>query len=178
MGRHRLRRRGPTPWLDGRRGDRAVTLDAVIVGSGPGGSAAAEVLTAAGWTVAIVEKGRNHLLDPDDLTRTSSDYSNDEIKFHSRHFLGPDPLVEPRTFRTGEEDGDRVHVGEVNSVPSTVGGGGTHADGKVPRFREEDFGLLSTYGPQSGASVADWPLTYADLEPFYADVERRIGVTG
>ena len=32
-------------------------LDAVIVGSGPGGSTAADVLTAAGWTVVIVEKG-------------------------------------------------------------------------------------------------------------------------
>ena len=155
-----------------------MTLDAVIIGSGPGGSAAAEVLTGAGWTVAIVEKGRNHLLDPDDLTRPSADYSNDEIKFHSRHFLGPDPLVEPRTFRTGEEDGDRVHVGEVNSVPSTVGGGGTHADGKVPRFMPGDFRLLSDLGPQPGAAVADWPVTYDDLEPFYAAVERSIGVAG
>ena len=155
-----------------------MTLDAVIIGSGPGGSAAADVLTAAGWTVAIVEKGRNHLLDPEDLTRPSSDYSNDEIKFHSRHFLGPDPLVEPRTFRTGEEDGDRVHVGEVNSVPSTVGGGGTHADGKVPRFLPADFRLLSDLGPQPDADVADWPVTYDELEPFYAEVERAIGVAG
>jgi len=155
-----------------------VTLDAVIIGSGPGGSAAALELAEAGWTVAIVEKGRNHLLDPDDLTRPSADYSNDEIKFHSRHFLGPDPLVEPRTFRTGEEDGDRVHVGEVNSVPSTVGGGGTHADGKVPRFLPADFRLLSDLGPQPGADVADWPITYDELEPFYAEVERAIGVAG
>ncbi len=152
--------------------------DAVVIGSGPGGSAAADVLTAAGWTVAIVEKGRNHLLDPDDLTRPASDYSNDEIKFLSRFFLGPDPLVEPRTFRTGHEDGDRVHVGEVNSVPSTVGGGGTHADGKVPRFMPGDFRLLSDLGPQPDADVADWPLTYDELEPFYAEVERAIGVAG
>src|SRR5271155_4265992 len=106
-----------------------MTADAIIIGSGPGGSVAAEVLTRAGWSVVIMEKGRNHLLDPDDLTRPAADYSNDEIKFHSRHFLGPDPLVEPRTFRTGEDDGDRVHTGEVNSIPTTVGGGGTHADG-------------------------------------------------
>ena len=39
-----------------------MTVDAVIVGSGPGGATAADVLTAAGWTVTIVEKGRNHLL--------------------------------------------------------------------------------------------------------------------
>ena len=66
----------------------------------------------------------------------------------------------------------------MNSIPTTVGGGGTHADGKVPRFREEDFGLFSTYGPQEGAEVADWPLDYDELEPYYAEVERAIGVSG
>ena len=155
-----------------------MTVDAVIVGSGPGGATVADVLTAAGWTVTIVEKGRNHLLDPDDLAQPSFDYSNDEIKFLNRHFLGPDPLVEPRTFRTSASDGDRTYVGEVNNVPSTVGGGGTHADGKVPRFRPDDFRLLSVFGPQPDADVADWPLDYDELEPYYAEVERAIGVAG
>src|SRR6202042_1450062 len=146
----------------------AMTVDAIIIGSGPGGSAAADVLTRAGWSVVIMEKGRNHLLDPDDLTRPAADYSNDEIKFMARHFLGPDPLVEPRTFRRTAAEGEQRHVGEVNSFPSPGGGGGTHADGKVPRFREEDFALLSTYGPIEGGEVDDWPLSYDDLEPFYA----------
>ncbi len=108
----------------------------------------------------------------------SGDYSNDEIKFIDRYFLGPDPFLEPRTFRLSEDEGDHSFVGEVNSIPSTVGGGGIHADGKVPRFLEEDFTMLSTYGPQEDAAVADWPLDYAELEPYYADVERRIGVSG
>ncbi len=124
-----------------------MTADAVIVGSGPGGAAVADVLTRAGWSVVVVEKGRNHLVDLADPRRRLEDFSNDEIKFVHRHFLGPDPLVEPRTFRTGPEEGERSHVGAVNPIPSTVGGGGTHADGKVPRFREEDFALLSAYGP-------------------------------
>ena len=151
---------------------------AIIIGSGPGGATAAEVLTRAGWSVVIMEKGRNHLLDPDDLTRPAGDYSNDEIKFVSRYFLGPDPLVEPRAFRRSADEGEHTHVGEVNSIPTTVGGGGTHADGKVPRFREEDFGLLSAYGPQEDAAVDDWPLDYDELEPYYAEVERAIGVSG
>ncbi|HUC35826.1 MAG TPA: GMC family oxidoreductase [Acidimicrobiales bacterium] len=161
--------------------------DAVVIGSGPGGATAAEVLTSARWSVVIVEKGRDHLFaqrgtereegDGESL-QLASDYSNDEIKFACRHFLGPDPLIEPRTFRTGAEDGERLHVGEVNSIPSTVGGGGVHADGKVPRFREEDFALLSTYGPLGGAAVEDWPLSYEDLEPFYAEAERAVGVAG
>ena len=155
-----------------------MTVDAVIVGSGPGGATAADVLTAAGWTVTIVEKGRNHLLDPDNLSQPAFDYSNDEIKFHERYFLGPDPLVEPRTFRKEEADGDRTHVGEFNSVPTTVGGGGVHADGKVPRFRPDDFRLLSQFGPQPDADVADWPVDYDELEPYYAEVERAIGVAG
>jgi choline dehydrogenase-like flavoprotein len=155
-----------------------VTVDAIIIGSGPGGSTVAEVLTRAGWSVVIMEKGRNHLLDPDDLTKPATDYSNDEIKFTARHFLGPDPLVEPRAFRRSAAEGEHTHVGEVNSIPSTVGGGGTHADGKVPRFREEDFALRSTYGPQPDAHVDDWPLTYDELEPYYVEVEKAIGVAG
>ena len=153
-------------------------FDAVIVGSGPGGSAAADVLTAAGWSVLILEKGRNHLVDLSDPARLMSDYSNDELKFMFRYFLGPDPFLEPRTFRRLDEGADHSHVGEVNSIPTTVGGGGVHADGKVPRFREEDFRLLSERGPVGDAELADWPLTYDDLEASYGEAERSIGVAG
>ncbi|HLH28735.1 MAG TPA: GMC family oxidoreductase, partial [Acidimicrobiales bacterium] len=153
-------------------------FDVIVIGSGPGGSTAADVLTAMGRSVVIFERGRNHLIDPEDPEHLLGDYSNDEIKFWSRHFLGPDPWLEPRTFRLTDEDGDRLHVGEVNNLPATVGGGGVHADGKVPRFREDDFRVLSELGPVEGASVVDWPLTYDELEPFYAEAERLIGVAG
>ena len=73
------------------------------------------MLTAAGWSVVIFEKGRNHLIDLDDPSRLATDYSNDEIKFMVRHFLGPDPLIEPRTFRTHEGEGDRSFTGDVSS---------------------------------------------------------------
>jgi choline dehydrogenase-like flavoprotein len=153
-------------------------FDAVVVGSGPGGCAAAFALARAGWSVLVVEKGSNHLVDPSDPTRLLGRFSNDEVKFGCRSFLGPDPLVEPRTFRADESEGPHGYVGEVNSVPSTVGGGGVHADGKVPRFLEEDFFLHSSRGPVEDAAVADWPLSYADLEPFYAQAEQLIGVAG
>lgn len=152
--------------------------DAVVVGSGPGGSTVAEVLTAAGWSVIILEKGRNHLISLEPPYEPAGDFSNDEIKFHRRHVLGPDPFLEPRTYRRNKDDGERLLVGEVNNLPSTVGGGGYHADAKLPRFREEDFHLRSERGPVDGATVEDWPLEYADLEPHYAAVERLIGVAG
>ena len=153
-------------------------FDAIVVGSGPGGSAAALALTQAGRSVLIVEKGRNHLIDLEDPERLLHRYSNDEIKFSMRHFLGPDPLVEPRTFRVAASEGDHSYIGEVNSLPTTVGGGGVHADGKTPRFLEEDFRLLSARGPIDEAEVTDWPLAYPDLEPFYREAEQLIGVAG
>jgi gluconate 2-dehydrogenase alpha chain len=152
--------------------------DAVIVGSGPGASTVADVLTAAGWSVVMLEKGRNHLVAIEPPYEPSGDLSNDDIKFHRRHFLGPDPFLEPRTYRRSEADGDRLFAGEVNNLPSTVGGGGFHADAKLPRFREEDFHLFSDRGGITGADVADWPVQYEDLEPHYARAEQLIGVAG
>lgn len=152
--------------------------DAVIIGSGPGGATAADVLTAAGWSVIVLEKGRNHLVDLDAPYEPLQHFANDEIALVRRHLLGPDPRLEPRTYRRGAQDGDRLLTGEVNNLPSTVGGGGFHADAKLPRFREEDFALQRTRGPIEGADVRDWPLAYAELEPHYAAVERLIGVAG
>ena len=150
----------------------------VIVGSGPGGASFADVVTAAGWDCIILEKGRNHLIDLEAPFELKSEFSNDELKFVYRHFLGPDPWLEPRTYRRDEADGDRLVTGEVNNLPSTVGGGGVHADGKLPRFREIDFRLKSELGPIDGATIEDWPIGYDDLEPYYAAAERAIGVAG
>jgi choline dehydrogenase-like flavoprotein len=153
-------------------------VDAVIVGTGPAGATVAEVLTAAGKSVLMLEKGRNHLLELDAPFGPLGHVSNDELKFNSRHFLGPDPMLEPRTYRNSDADGDRIFTGDVNNLPSTVGGGGFHADGKLPRFREIDFRAASELGPIEGAELVDWPLDYDELEPYYAEAERIVGVAG
>jgi gluconate 2-dehydrogenase alpha chain len=153
-------------------------FDVVVVGSGPAGSTVADVLSAAGKSVLVLEKGANHLLELGPPYASLGHLSNDEIKFLRRHFLGPDPITEPRTFRRSVGDGERLFVGEVNNLPSTVGGGGFHADAKLPRFRAVDFHTRSEYGPIDGADVVDWPVQYDELEPFYDEAEYLLGVAG
>ena len=153
-----------------------MTAHAVVIGSGAGGSVAAWVLAEAGWDVTILEKGRNRfrgLGDPSGLGPPR--FGGDEV--------GGDRFTpgNPRTGRTQAEAAAgvaRSHVGALNNLPQTVGGGTVHWDAKVPRFWDIDFRMRSEFGPVPGAEVADWPFAYDDLVPYYDRVEDVLGVAG
>ncbi len=133
------------------------------------------VLAEGGHDVTIFEKGRSYFSD---LTskRPGTVWSNDELK-GDRYFGQPDPLAEPRVFRSSASD-PNPYVGAVQPLPQTVGGGATHWDAKTPRYWDIDFQKLSLLGPIEGAAIEDWPFTYAELAPFYAEVESLMGVQG
>ena len=46
------------------------------------------------------------------------------------------------------------------------------------RFHEVDFNERSRLGAIAGTGFADWPINYAELEPYYTKVEWEIGVSG
>ncbi|HZR83802.1 MAG TPA: GMC family oxidoreductase [Candidatus Binatia bacterium] len=155
-------------------------FDAIVIGSGAGGGIATRVLATNGLKVCVLEAGNNYFpgLDDPGPGNPSTLYSNDELKLTARSFIQQQTRIDPRTFRASASDGDRTFVGDVNDLPKTVGGGWVHADMKTPRFQEFDFRLGSLLGDVPGASFADWPLDYAELEPFYAAAERIVGVQG
>jgi gluconate 2-dehydrogenase alpha chain len=159
-------------------------FDAIVIGSGAGGAAVARTLAlVGGMRVLVLEHGPNYfpgLDDPaPDMPRPL--FSNDELKHAIRHFIEQDALVEPRTFRETESQTARF-AADVNVLPKTVGGAAVHADMKYPRFNSVDFRLASELERKGvrydGASFADWPLTYEELEPFYEEAERICGVQG
>src|SRR5205823_5356524 len=128
--------------------------------------------------VLVLEAGMNRYDHLDDPTRQPvARHSCDEIK-NRRGFILPDPRVEPRTFRRRIDQGDRTFIGDVNGLPKTVGGGGVHADLKMPRFEPPDFHLGTDLGDVPDASFADWPVDYDMLEPFYGYVDKHMGVQG
>jgi choline dehydrogenase-like flavoprotein len=59
-----------------------------------------------------------------------------------------------------------------------VGGGSVHFTANYWRFHESDFRERSLYGAVSGADLADWPISYADLEPYYTKAEYDLGISG
>jgi choline dehydrogenase-like flavoprotein len=107
-------------------------FDAVIIGSGAGGSAAAYVLTSAGQNVLIIEAGDNNFPGLDDPTpgMPVPRYGNDELKAGIRRFDRQDPVVEPRTFRAAVAATEQPNE-DVNLLNRTVGGTTVHADMKL-----------------------------------------------
>jgi choline dehydrogenase-like flavoprotein len=137
-----------------RRFDDSDEVDLVIVGAGAGGSTLLQRLARAGWRVVVLEAGP--FWDPD------TDWVSDEAGSHHLYW------TEPRVI-SGK---DPVPLGSNNSGRG-VGGSMVHFAGYVPRFHPSDFRTQTL----DGVGI-DWPLAYADLRPYYQDLEGELPVAG
>ena len=134
-------------------------VDVVIIGAGASGGAAAKVLAERGMRVVALERGP---------WRTRESFGGDELANVNRYNLWPDPLLNPRTYRATADEQPRVEM--FCPVPQMVGGGTVHWQGWLPRFTENDFKLRTIAGDVPGTTLVDWPISYADLEPYYTKV--------
>ncbi|WP_444996849.1 GMC family oxidoreductase [Aliikangiella sp. IMCC44359] len=143
--------------------------DICVIGSGAGGGPVAYELARAGYRVVVVEKGGWY---------NEQDFKKDEMLsrrniFRSKLKDERHILVEPN-----DEGGwDSNNTAEFWGG-NIVGGATNFMSGYFHRLKPEDFRLLSEFGPIEGANIADWPITYAELEPYYTKVEQVIGVSG
>ena len=139
--------------------------DAVIVGSGAGGGPLALALSRAGLDVLVLEKGPRH---------RPEDYPADELANQRHRFFLPYLEDEPHTVVTPKTT--RPVRTELGWIATCVGGGTVHMGAYLYRFHPEDFRMRSRFG--SVEELADWPIGYDDLEPYYTLAEHEVGVAG
>jgi choline dehydrogenase-like flavoprotein len=152
-----------------------IRYDVIIVGAGAGGGVAAGVLAEAGKKVLLLERGRllSYEQDPHDHLR------NPRFSRYG-HNAGPDIEGNPRVTvdAGGQTQITQPHEAGYQNNAATVGGGTRVFGAQAWRFLPQDFRMASLYGIPSGSSLADWPIRYEDLEPFYERAEWEIGVAG
>jgi len=147
--------------------------DVVIIGSGASGGAVAYTLCKAGYKVAVLEKGR--LLKREE-------FSKDELAYCRRDLVTPNLFDEYHTIEEKVE-GKWVATPTYESGWSfwngnIVGGSSNFMSGMLHRLHPDDFRLKSKYGEIKGANVVDWPISYAELEPYYTLAEELVGISG
>lgn len=151
--------------------------DAIVVGSGAGGGMAAYILSTSGLKVLMLEAGRDY----DPLTETPMFNLPDEAPMR-----GANTPDKPFGYYDATVDGGWDVPGEPYSLGSSdpdqrfewwrarMLGGRTNHWGRVSlRMGEYDFKPYSRDG-----FGFDWPISYADLAPYYDKTEMLIGVYG
>jgi choline dehydrogenase-like flavoprotein len=123
----------------------------VVIGSGAGGGTVANELAQKGIDVVCLEAGRR---------LSFADIENDPGAMDAK--MGwPHRRDGPFTW-----------------LCKTVGGTTMRWSGVALRLQEHEFRARTTYGAMEGASLIDWPLTLAELEPYYVHAEAKMGVSG
>ena len=142
-------------------------VDFVVIGSGAAGGVLAKELSTNGFRVVVLEQGP---------FLTESDFTHDETKIFQQNLLTIDFKKQPHTFRKTPNDKSKLQPALLYG--RCVGGTSVHFTANYWRFHEIDFIERSKVGAVPGAALADWPITYADLEPYYTKVEWEVGVSG
>ena len=148
---------------DGRDRTPSERVDACVVGSGPAGALVARELAAAGHEVVVLEAGP--WFDREDRLKRME-------RAIRPAFDGGDVWGMGGERDAYSSTGDR-HYPLNRARVKGVGGSTLHWQGMVMRLHEDDFRRATV----DGVGV-DWPLSYDDLRPFYADAEAALGVAG
>src|SRR2546429_6542012 len=134
----------------------------VIVGSGAGGGTLGGELAQKGVKVVMLEAGPRIELQ---------DFINNEWESFTQ-LAWTDMRTTSGNWRVAKDFANLPAW-----IVKSVGGSTVHWAGASLRFDEHEFRVRSVYGNVPGANVLDWPITLAEMEPWYAKAEDKMGVT-
>ena len=150
--------------------------DVVVIGLGASGGTAVLPLALAGLEIVGLEAGGSY---------TVKDYPADEIRNDIRNWLGRAKVnAEVPTQRTTPSSPTTPAIG-FSRMMNGVGGTSIHWAAQswrlMPWNFEERSETIRRYGASkipAGSTLADWPISYDELEPYYERVEYLHGVSG
>ena len=134
----------------------------VVIGTGAGGGTLANELAQKGIKVVALEAGGRHLPE---------DYINDEWESFAQ-LAWLDMRTTSGSWRVA-----RDFANLPAWIVKAVGGSTVHWAGASLRFQPHEWKARSTYGEIAGANLLDWPIDAAEMEPWYAKAEDKMGVT-
>ena len=139
------------------------TVDILIVGAGATGAAAAWSLSDTGLSILCLEQGDR--VESTDYPSTKRNW--EVLRLHEYH-VRPDVRKLPADYPINDKDSP-IAISNFNAV----GGGTILYSGHFPRFHPSDFKVKTLDGVAD-----DWPLRYEQLEPFFSENDRMMGVSG
>ena len=138
-------------------------VDVLIVGAGASGAAVAYSLVDTRMRIVCLEQG--DWANPANYPSTGKDW---EFRKDREYNISPNTRKLPADYPINEED-SAIKIANFNGV----GGGTVLYAAHFPRLHPSDFCVKTLDGV-----AEDWPICYTDLEPFYAENDRMMGVAG
>ncbi len=148
-------------------------VDFVVIGSGAGGGIMAKELAVAGFSVVVLEQGsagaygHEHDYNKDELLNMYPPTPDD--------YLMTNPVTQPNTFRRNDKE---KAVRGTHSYGCVLGGGTVTYGASSWRHLPYEFQEATHEGTVAGSGLADWPITYDEIEPYYTKAEWEMGISG
>ncbi|HTQ60453.1 MAG TPA: GMC family oxidoreductase [Candidatus Solibacter sp.] len=153
-------------------------FDVVVIGAGVAGAMVAYRLAQAGAKVLILEAGSRN---PSRAQMVGA-YAIATAKTPHSPYVQTETdtkVPSPDSPTDYYEQPAPPHALYKSTYERRTGGSTWHWLGHTPRLLRNDFRMKSEYGgPKLPPAMVDWPITYDDLEPWYCEAEREMGVAG
>jgi choline dehydrogenase-like flavoprotein len=148
-------------------------VDFIVIGSGAAGGILAKELSTAGFSVVVLEQGsagaygHEHDYNKDELLNMYPPTPDD--------YLMTNPTTQPNTFRRNSSE---KAVKGTHSYGCVLGGGTVTYGASSWRHLPYEFNEATHVGGVSGSGLADWPISYDELERYYSKAEWEMGIAG
>lgn len=155
------------------------TYDAIVIGSGASGGWAAKELCDHGLKTLVLERGRDvqHIKDYPTASKAPWEFAyRGMVPMDQRRGFESQRFFRAETFHWALPDDEQPFIQEKPFRWYR----GYHVGGKsllwarqTQRWSDHDF-----TGPARDGFAVDWPIRYADIEPWYSHVEKFAGICG